>query len=62
MLEHVVRRGLEGGSALVVRAANEPDMEMPIWGSVLLSVTFITAFVFLILVSIHLRRDCPGLC
>lgn len=55
MIEHVVRRGLEYGPALLQRAQKQDQVEMPTWGAVLLCVTFFASMLAISLV--HLPYD-----
>lgn len=51
MLQHIARRGLEYGPALLKRAREEqPQIQMPTWGAVLLIVTFVVSMVAISLV------------
>ncbi|KAJ4295493.1 hypothetical protein N0V90_007506 [Kalmusia sp. IMI 367209] len=61
MIEHVVRRGLQHAPAFIKRAAEEPKLEMPTWGIVLLSVTFIVSMLFISAVEYTLKDVLPTL-
>lgn len=50
MIQHIARRGLEYGPALLKRAREEPQLQMPTWGAVLLIVTFVASMVAITLV------------
>lgn len=61
MIEHVVRRGLQDVPIYIKRASESAELEMPTWGIVLLSATFIVSMVFISAVEYTLKDVLPTL-